>query len=453
MDVDHLAYNKAEILFAAWLKALVGNNPEQYAATLAVRHHEGAPATAKLLANGAFNVCYRVTFENGDRVVVRFTAIGRVLARHEKVEDEVAVMRYLAQHSQIPVPKVFGHGTCMYGPYIVMEYVKGNMMSGYMRDPSKRQLSLRPGLHPRVLRKAYEAMANILLDMSKLEFPRIGALVQSADGDFAVQKRPFTFNMNRISQFCNISLSILENSTFDNAGDYFEELARHHMEQLQLQQNDAIEDEADCRKKYVARVLLRRLARTLCDEQCKGPFRLFCDDLSPDNVIVDETRLAVAGVVDWEFTYAAPAEFTYAAPWWLLLEQPESWDEDLTEFLSRFMPKFRVFVEALKDCETAKIDGGTLLESGRLSTIMEQSMDSGLFWVCLALRRSTMFDEVYWTFIDTKFHGPFDTIEQRIDLLDAEEKAEMESLVQKKMRQAEEQALDENYTVEEMMAF
>jgi hypothetical protein len=33
-----------------------------------------------------------ITFENGHRVLVRFTALGRVIARNEKVEDEVAIM-------------------------------------------------------------------------------------------------------------------------------------------------------------------------------------------------------------------------------------------------------------------------------------------------------------------------------------------------------------------------
>ncbi|KAM3461579.1 hypothetical protein NHJ6243_004814 [Beauveria neobassiana] len=451
MDADHLAKDRADVLFAAWLKALVRNNPEKYAATLAVRHCKFTAVSAKLLANGAFNVCYRITFENGERVVVRFTAIGRVLARHEKVEDEVVVLRYLAEHSRIRVPKVLGHGTCQYGPYIVMEYIEGDMMSGYLRDPSHERISLRPGLHPAVLQKAYHGMADILLELSKLEFPLIGALAQNTDGSFVVQKQPLTFNLNRISQFSNIALSVLKHSTFKSAGDYFEELARHHMKQLEHQQNDAIVDEADCRKKYVARCLFRQISRKLCDEQCKGPFRLFCDDLSPRNVIVDASKLAVAGVVDWEFTYAAPAEFTYAAPWWLLLEAPEDWDDDLNQFLIRYTPKFKVFIQALKECENEKIRCGSLQESGRISTVMENSVNSGLFWVCLASRHSALFDEIYWTFIDTKFFGDFETIEQRISLLHSDEKASMENMVQEKLRQLEEPALDVHYTVAELV--
>ncbi|KAM3502709.1 hypothetical protein MY11210_008988 [Beauveria gryllotalpidicola] len=226
--------------------------------------------------------------------------------------------------------------------------------------------------------------------------------------------------MNRISQFSNIALSVFKESTFETASDYFEELARQHMKQLELQKNDAIVDGADCRKK---------------------------------NIIVDPSKLTVAGVVDWEFAYAAPAEFTYAAPWWLLLETPEDWEADLNVFLARYEPKFKVFIQALKERETEKIRCGSLQESGRISTVMETSLGSGLFWVCLASRHSALFDDIYWEFLDPKFFGTFESMEQRISLLHPDEQVEMEQLVQEKLRQAEEAKLDEHYTVEQLVEF
>jgi hypothetical protein len=41
----------------------------------------------------------------------------------------------------------------------------------------------------------------------------------------------------------------------------------------------------------------------------KGPFKIWCDDLRPANVLLNE-NMQIVGVVDWEFTYAAPAEFS-----------------------------------------------------------------------------------------------------------------------------------------------
>ncbi|PWY82078.1 hypothetical protein BO70DRAFT_429164 [Aspergillus heteromorphus CBS 117.55] len=59
---------------------------------------------------GAFNICYRVRYEDGVHVIVRFAALGRAIPRREKLENEVATMRYLRQNTSIPVPEVFGSG-------------------------------------------------------------------------------------------------------------------------------------------------------------------------------------------------------------------------------------------------------------------------------------------------------------------------------------------------------
>lgn len=80
-------------------------------------------------------------------------------------------------------------------------------------------------------------------------------------------------------------------------------------------------------------------------------FSVSCRVIYPKN----ESRLSVTGVVDWEFTYAAPVEFTYAAPWWLLLERPENWEVNLDKSLVRYMPRFHTFLGVLEDCETEEI--------------------------------------------------------------------------------------------------
>lgn len=45
-------------------------------------------------------------------------------------------MEYVAQHTTIPVPKVLGYGKCAIGPYIVMSFIEGNQLSGYLSYPS-----------------------------------------------------------------------------------------------------------------------------------------------------------------------------------------------------------------------------------------------------------------------------------------------------------------------------
>ncbi|OOF97130.1 hypothetical protein ASPCADRAFT_165669 [Aspergillus carbonarius ITEM 5010] len=447
MDFDHLAEERSNLIFAVWVQNLVRNSPERLAAKLASQHCPGEAVTAARLSNGASNFCYRVSFEDGTRVVVRFTALGRVLLRREKVKDEVAIMEYIAQHTSIPVSKVLGSGQCALGPYIVMTFIEGKPLSGYLTDPSKETSSLRPAISLSTLKRAYFGMANIILELSKPEFPFIGALQKDDDDKWTMYKAPLTFNMNRLTQFSNIPVNVFTKHRFSTAADYFEDLAQHHFHHLSLQRNDAVDDETDYRKKYIARCLFRKLSRQISTEHCAGPFRLYCDDLRPDNSLVDEPRLMVTGVVDWEFTYAAPVEYTYAAPWWLLLERPEDWEEDLNVFLDRYMPRFRQFLEVLRDCEAIKLRQGSLAPEQRLSDVMEKSIESGLFWICLALRHGSMFDEIYWGFIDEKFHGPFGTMEERMGLLNEEERVGLDMFCRKKMEQMREEKLDVKYSV------
>lgn len=94
------------------------------------------------------------------------------------------------------------------------------------------------------------------------------------------------------------------------------------------------EDEADCRKKYVARCLFRKSIRRM--EFHEGPFQLFCDDFRPSNMLVDIKNLRIAAAIDWEYAYVAPVEVSHVAPWWLLLQAPEDWESDLTEFMTRY---------------------------------------------------------------------------------------------------------------------
>lgn len=63
-------------------------------------------------------------------------------------------------------------------------------------------------------------------------------------------------------------------------------------------------------------------------------------------------------------------------------------------------------LEDLSDHES-KLMEQLLFESQRLSPRMKDSMETGLFWVCLAARYSSMFDEIYWTFIDRRYYGTF----------------------------------------------
>ncbi|KAK1141327.1 hypothetical protein N8T08_009234 [Aspergillus melleus] len=415
MDFDHIAEKKQEQKAAAWLKLWSSRGPEILSMQLARKHRPGKTVSACLWKSGAFNICYRVRYDDGPDVVVRIAALGRAILRREKVQNEVATMRYLRQTTSLPVPEVFGSGICWAGPYIVMPFLEGAPLSQLLKDPfSTGRPVLNPQISDRSLKRAYREMAALILELSKHEFDSIGAL-EEKEGSFFIARRPLTFNMNELMVSANLPEDVFPSHTFSSATDYFEALATQHLAHLRLQQRDSVSDEEDCRKKLTARCLFLNITKRLGAENAQGPFRLYCDDLRPSNVLIDlnNSQVSVSGVIDWEFTYAAPAEFTHVAPWWLLLQSPEDWEDDLNLFLTRYSPRLRAFLEVLRDHENRLIEQQLLSESQRLSPLMEHSMETGLFWVCLAARYSSMFDEIYWTFIDHRFYGPFTSLEDR----------------------------------------
>ncbi|TWU72580.1 hypothetical protein ED733_002516 [Metarhizium rileyi] len=122
---------------------------------------------------------------------------------------------------------------------------------------------------------------------------------------------------------------------------------------------------------------------------------------------------SIVGVIDWEFSYAAPNEFTFAPPWRLLLEQPEYWTEGLDNWIERYESCLPIFLEAMEDCEDAAIASGKIQDDQRLSYKM-------------------VFDP------DEMSTGSLeDTWKNRLGLLDDQTRAAMDSFVVKKMAQTE----------------
>ncbi|QSS53747.1 phosphotransferase enzyme family protein [Histoplasma capsulatum var. duboisii H88] len=81
---------------------------------------------------------------------------------------------------------------------------------------------------------------------------------------------------------------------------------------------------------------------------------------------------------------------------------------------------------------------------------MALSIEDGLFWFCLAARKSFMFDEIYWTYLDEQYFGPLSSLDDRLSLLTHDEQNQMEDFVRAKVQQKEERRLDEHQTFDEV---
>ncbi|KAL2755901.1 hypothetical protein ACRALDRAFT_1076671 [Sodiomyces alcalophilus JCM 7366] len=195
----------------------------------------------------------------------------------------------------------------------------------------------------------------------------------------------------------------------------------------------------DCRTKYVARQLFRRLAK-----QGRLSSFGFAEDGWPANILIDEND-HVLGAIDWEFSYAAPTQFVLDPPWWLLLDVPEMWDDGIDNWTSIYERRLQTWLSAMEEAEQDMGPG-----SLPLSAYMRESWTTGRFWLNYAARKSWAFDTIYWKYLDERFFGERDEHvpteelwKTRVHLLNEEERAAMEPLVQTKMEESKERVLIE----------
>jgi aminoglycoside phosphotransferase (APT) family kinase protein len=449
MHYDDVAWEKSEAIADEWVRHFLEPEIIKSVGNFLIRHHRpGEASMFSFLEKGAYNISFQMEYKNARTAVIRFPQPGATMFPEEKVCNEVAAMRYIYDQTSIPVPFVHHYASrkkslLELGPVIIMDYIEhATSMYDSLNRPecSKEDRgALDQNISEAKLEALYSEVASILLQLSRPSLPRIGSLNQVDDFTWEVTKRPLSMPMNSLIRLGSLPQSKLPATTFTTTSSYMEALAELHISHLINQRNDAVDSAEDCRRKLAARFLFRRLAREhrLTAQWVafdKGPFKLWCDDLRPANILLDEEG-KIVGVVDWEFTYAAPVEFSFAPPWWLLIEKPEYWPQGLDDWCVEYERRLRTFLRAMRYQEDKAIKEGRLRDAQRLSAPMQDSWRSGDFWVAYAARNNFAFDLVYWhKIIDQRFFGktstPVDDVwQQRLDLLEPGERAEIERVV------------------------
>jgi hypothetical protein len=456
MSYDYLASVRSEALYEAWIEKLFQKGVLREIGLFMKKHRGGVAEELCNPVAGAFNVCLQMKFSDGGSAIIRFPQPGNIRFPEEKIRKEVAIMRYIADKTSIPVPFVLHYGMgdegpVEMGPFILMDHIShAHNLTAELNTPGFKRED-RPILNPDIpqekLRFAYSQMAGVLLQLSRLSFVQIGSLEEVEDGIWCATGRPLTFNMNELVSVGNFPPNKLPTTTFKTATSYFSALADMNLVHLSTQRNDAITSAEDCQHKYVARRLFRRLISEgkfpSTPEQKQQPFKLFCDDLRPSNVLVDDD-CRIVGVIDWEFTYAAPAEYTYSPPWWLLIESPEKWPGGIADWVKAYEPRLKLFLEELEEREETMIRDEGLTEDQRLSVRMKESWENGDFWVSYAMRNSWAFDAIFWEKINTNprfFDKP--GYEEGLTLLSLEERNGMGDFERRKLEEREARTLDD----------
>ena len=120
-----------------------------------------------------------------------------------------------------------------------MDYIEHYQnMSRELLDPQRaanKTPILNPDIDEKKLELLYAQMANILLQLSTLKFPRIGSLVEERSDDansIHIHGRPLIVNMVDIAVHTNAPASILPSQIYTAANEWYSALADIHVSQL-----------------------------------------------------------------------------------------------------------------------------------------------------------------------------------------------------------------------------
>lgn len=409
--------------------------------------------------SGSFNFSLRLHWEDGgEDWLIRFPLPGKSMFLDEKVRREAMLVEFVGSRTEIPVPRVIAYGAAHenptdLGPFIIMAWIEGRKMSEILRKDTPGEDILNPDIDSRTLGLLYSQMAEILLELWKLDFDCIGCLGQDQQsGQYMVDGPPLTLEVNELMRTCGLG-NRTPSGVYHSSTDYIASLLQLQSTHLRDQQN-SVYDSEDCREKYACRHLMKAIAFDFISQaDNQGPFKLFCEDFGPGNVLVDAS-LRVTGVIDWEFCYAAPLGFAGSIPSWLLLQRPHRIINELggAGFLDIFLPKAEIFFFFFLNCLQQKEGATGVSPECRLSARMRKSIKDKSAWFILAARMVSSVDMIYWELLDEFCWRPRSTIAERVHNVTTipEKHRERERFVRLKIRHLQEYytELGEESTVE-----
>ena len=229
MKGDDVAWEESEHIERFWCHSLFEEPTLRAIGKFIAQHRKGVPTELCDPRAGGFNALFRMNFLDGGSAVIRLTNPGSTMFPDEKIKSEVATMRYIQDHTAIPVPFVLYWGTqdespLDIGSFIIMEYINYKMdMIDALNTPGLSDNDrpiLNPNVTEAVLEIVYSQIAKILLQLSKLKLPRIGALEETAQWSWEVTSRPLSLGMNELVRIGTLSREKLPVTTFNSSSEY-----------------------------------------------------------------------------------------------------------------------------------------------------------------------------------------------------------------------------------------
>lgn len=308
----------------------------------------------------------------------------------------------MINETTISVPKIYaynlGDGSQPLSSFVILEYIEGEVFS------SARLKTLSDEQRKRL----YTSLADIYIQLRRLEFSSIGCLAHGPEG-FNVRKRIATIDIN-MQELEGLQPSKIQSSFYNDRGsltsanDYVAML-------LQIADNAFVEgrnsvSERDQGEDALYHLhIFREYAKSWMDCRLdQGPFVLVHGDLEPFNLIVND-NMDIVSVLDWEWSRVVPLQF-FKPPLWL--KNPDTTKLAWNFVYRDYLKSLDQFLEILRTREREKY--GNELLSNEWAKAKE---DSG-FLVANALENWTDIDWFANRYINWKCYKDKGDLDERV---------------------------------------
>jgi hypothetical protein len=212
MHPDKAALESNRHIRANWMQKLASYDRQGQRSEveeIASEFHSGERCQVIERFEGAFNYCFRLRF-NSDHTdwLLRFPIPGDVMRPAEKINQEVAVMKFVREKTKIPIPKVIACSTAKghfigLGPFIIMEFIEGERLDEVLYQDDK----IKPEVEQSTLNFIYKQMAQIYLELDYHDFDQIGGLsISLNDQSWYTESAPLTLKINEGQRMTGLDL-------------------------------------------------------------------------------------------------------------------------------------------------------------------------------------------------------------------------------------------------------
>ncbi|KAF7326629.1 Kinase-like protein [Mycena venus] len=267
-----------------------------------------------------------------------FDIVARVAAPgfpKDKVESEIATIQYIASHTDIPVPRVYGFNSDNSNP-VGMEYMILEKISGVSASDVWDTLPLE------LKQVTVSEVADYIIQLFRLRFEVGGSLYRGPEKkEFVgpIVATPFYRALDGVVRFAQpVDRNItLYRGPFQNASAYLRsfldaelrlvEDRRHHILKHELDGNEEVLERGIRVLKKAVQLSLVYPGNLCVSEPLTSPgrpFSLRMDDFRLSNMMIDRESGHITGVIDFEGATVAPLwECAYMPRW---LQDPGEWD-------------------------------------------------------------------------------------------------------------------------------